>query len=157
MNNRKKASCVGDLIKYRGETIYKIREGLDKIKDNKGLASIIINAMKKNKGMAGMTIEQLLTNLETSSSIDIFSFKVNDHELYKLFDESNNMNIEVYMDDLYFQSKAMMDQALQGFRIKKMPYSLLVEKEKDKWLRWFEKNLKDYHPLNQTIKSLIEE
>ncbi|RLF50598.1 MAG: hypothetical protein DRN24_06290, partial [Thermoplasmata archaeon] len=67
IGNYKKASCIGDLLKYRGETIYKLREGLNKIKNDKGISSMLINAMRKSKTMTGMTIENLINNLETGS------------------------------------------------------------------------------------------
>ena len=157
MGNYKKASCIGDLLKYRGETIYKLREGLNKIKNDKGISSMLINAMRKSKTMTGMTIENLINNLETGSQLEIFTFKTNDVELYKFFDNKQDLTLEIYMDDLFFQSKALLSQSLQGFRIRKLPFDVLMKKEKERWVRWFEKNLNDYHPLCKCKKTVIEE
>lgn len=156
ISGKNKALCVGDLVRYYGETKYKIRENLQKIKDSKTISAMIINSIRKNSNFAGVTIEGLLANLEASNASDIFAFKVNNQNLIQIFDAQPDMVIEVFMDELFFSTKAVMSQNMPGFRLHAIPIEHQIQKEKESWVKWFEKNLRDYQPSNKWDKKVLE-
>jgi hypothetical protein len=67
------------------------------------------------------------------------------------------MTVEVFMGDIYFETKAMLDEAMPGFRKHKQPTEFYVSREKETWVRWFEKNLKEYHGFDKCKKVVLEE
>jgi hypothetical protein len=156
ISKRNRANCVGDLLRYYGETRYKIVESLEKIKNNKTISAMLVNSMRKRAGMTGLTVDMLLTRLENTAQMKMLDLKINGKQPYIIFEDGEDMEIEIFMDDLYFETKAMLDQALPGIR-KKPSVDVYVFKEKEAWVRWFEKNLKDYHPLDKCFKRVVEQ
>jgi len=152
----KQTLCIGDLLRYYGERKYKLLEDLEKIEHNKGLKIKVLNAIKEHT-RAGMTIDQLMTGLQTAGAIDVFKFKVNGKDLCDAF-EKTDMKLEVYMNPIYFSTAGVMSSILPGFRrVKRTPLEQ-AQHEQSNWIRWFEKNMnKDYHPFNKWTKKILEE
>ncbi len=73
---------------------------------------------------------------------NIFFFTVDDINPL-LFDTGNDTcKIIIEIGDEYFSAKAIYDMMKPGFR--HMEINDYIIKEKQSWIHWFEKNLKDY-------------
>lgn len=142
---KNKAKCIGDLIGYYATTKYKTLEGLEKIKNNKTICSMLINTLRKHNGMTGMTIDTLLNNLEVANKIQLFTFTSDTIDYINYVEQSKDLTLIVEMNDLYFTTKATLAANMPGFRISKRPLEKTIEKEKEKWVQWFEKELKNYY------------
>lgn len=144
--------CIGDMIRYTGETTYKLKDDAAAIRRSKTLSAIVLNKLRQGKGLSGMTIDNLLNALDNAASSDMFQFKVNGVNLCDVVKDKKDIIIEVNMDETFFMTRMLVDSTI--FKIKDADDALL--KQKDKWMGWFEKNLKDYHPLNKCSKEIVE-
>ena len=144
--------CIGDMMRYAGETTYKLKDDAEAIRKIKTLSSIKLNKLRQGKGMGGITVENLLTAIDTTSASDIFKFKINGVNLCDVVKDKKDIELEIAMDDNFFMTRMLVDSVL--FKVKDPGEAL--QKQKDKWIAWFEKNLKDYHPLNKCSKDIIE-
>lgn len=140
ITGKNKSLCVGDLIRYYGETRYKIIEGIQKLNDSKTTKGMVAKLLSKVTDNAG--VEMIMANLEQSAKKTIFSFDI-DGVNPLLYDNGNDSCIIVIeLGEEYFSAKAIYDMMKPGFR--KMTFEEHIQKEKDNWMKWFEKNLKDY-------------
>ena len=137
---KNKAVCIGDLIRYYGETKYKIIESVEKLNNSETTKGMVINLLRK--AIDNPYIGNVFDNLVELSKKNIFSFTV-DNKNPVIFDNGkNNCNLCIVMDDAYFFTKAIYAMMRPGFR--KMSYEEYIEREKQEFKRWFDKNLKDY-------------
>jgi len=155
------SKCMGDLMKYYGERKFKLMEQVHAISNNEMVSSKLLNTIRKHGGMAGLSIEQFVQGLQTASDIDVFSFKVNDVDPCKMF-KGENLELEVYMNPIYFSTQASLSVAMPGFRKHKENdvEKLVLKKarmEQNRWLRWFDKELNNYHPSEYWKKTVVEE
>lgn len=160
MSLRQQALCFGDLMRYYGDSKFKLAETVAKIANNKGLRVKLLNAIRKHTGSSGLTVESLITGLETASSIDIFNFKVNGVNPCEIFGDKN-VELEIYMNPLYFTTRGAITQHLPGLHkarggTEKMML-IQAKKEEANWVRWFEKELDRYHHSNHWAKKVVEE
>jgi hypothetical protein len=154
---KNKMLCIGDLIRYYGEAKYKTQEKLNKIRYNHGLSSMLLNSMRKHPGMSGMTIESLISSLEASASMDIFTFDVDGKSISKMIDaDSHNMILEVDMNPLFFSTKASLTMYTPTIG-KKRSFEEMEAREKENWIRWFEKELNNYCSASNWKKTIVEE
>lgn len=144
--------CIGDMMRYVGETTYKLKDDAESIRKSKTLSSIILNKLRQGKGMGGITVDNLLTAIDGISASDMFQFKVNGVNLCDVVKDKKDIELEITMDEKLFMTRMLVDSVL--FKVKNPGEAL--QKQKDKWIAWFEKNLKDYHPLNKCSKDVIE-
>jgi len=146
---KQQSLCAGDLIRYYGESKYKMIESVEKIAENRGLTVKLLNVIRNHTTMAGLTIDSLINNLELASGTDIFKFKINGKDPTDLF-KDGDMEMEIYMNPIYFATKSAISSQLPGFRRKTVGSSTELEmkarQEQAKWMRWFEKELNKYHP-----------
>lgn len=157
ISNRKMALCIGDLVRYVGQTNYKMKEGVENIKASKTLSTLFLSKMRQGKGLTGMTIDNLLTALEVASLADLCYVKVDGVNPCDLFDKKKDITMDVFMNDNYFLIKSYQQSMIPGFRVDKQPIDRIMIKEKEKWCSWFEKNLRDYHHPTKWIKTVKEE
>ena len=68
------------------------------------------------------------------------------------YQQKENCKIEVELIEEYFDTQAIWDMMKPGFR--RMSFEGYVQKEKDKWVKWFEKNLRDDYTTCYTKKIL---
>jgi len=155
---KQQALCIGDLLRYHGESKYGLAESIDRIASNKGLAVKLLNTIRSHSGMSGMTIDSLINQLQVASGIDIFKFTVNGEDLSTVFKDTKEIELDVYMNPVYFTTKGALTQYLPGIRRKKAGNDAVLEQakfEQEKWIRWFERELCKYHPQNRWEKKII--
>jgi len=155
------SKCMGDLMKYYGERKFKLLEQVNAISSNEAVSIKLLNTIRKHTSFAGVTIDQLVSGLETAAGIDIFSFKVNDINPCDMF-QKEDITLEVYMNPIYFTTQAALSASLPGFRKHKhmdmeTKIKNMAMKDQDRWLRWFEKELNNYHPNKLWKRTLLEE
>lgn len=161
MSLLQQGKCTADLLKYYGERKYKLLEQLTSVSNNEMVTIKLLNQIRKHTNTASLTIDQLLSGLESAAGIDVFSFKINGINPAEMF-KSRDVTLEVYMNPLYFTTQAALSQSLPGFRKHKnidMDQKILevAQKEQAKWVRWFEKELNVYHTNRLWEKIVIEE
>lgn len=144
--------CIGDMLRYTGETTYKLKEDAEAIRKSKTLSTIILNKLRQGKGMGALTIDNLLNTLDAGSINNMFQFKVDGVDICDIVKDKKSIVLEINMDESFFMARMLVDSAL--FKTKEP--DLALQKQKDKWISWFEKNLKDYHPLNKCSKTIME-
>ncbi len=151
ISGKNKALCIGDLIRYYGETRYKIIESVEKLNSNETTKGMVINLLKKaiNNPLVG----GIFDNMQELAKKKVFSFTVDDFNPIKFDNGKNSCILVLDMGDEYFTAKAIYAMMRPGFR--KQCFEAYVEKEKQEFRRWFEKNLKDYTH-NYTYKLLEE-
>ena len=157
----KQAKCMGDLMRYYGESKFKLMEDVNRINSSRGLTEKLLNTIRKHTGNAGMTVDQLVNGLQTASEIDIFTYTVNGRNPCDIF-QTEKVELEVYMNPIHFATKASLGAVLPGFRKARQPnmesqIQDLAKKEQDKWIRWFEKELNGYHTRKLWDRKIIEE
>ena len=97
---KNKAVCIGDLIRYYGETKYKIIESVEKLNNSETTKGMVINLLRK--AIDNPYIGNVFDNLVELSKKNIFSFTV-DNKNPVIFDNGkNNCNLCIVMDDAYF-------------------------------------------------------
>ena len=141
ITGKNKALCIGDLIRYYGETRYKILEGVQRFNQNDTTKGMVANLLKKatNNPM----VDMMLNNIEEFAKKRVFSFTINGNDLLFFDNGVNNCELIIEIGDEYFNAKAIYDLMRPGFR-KKLDYNEYIYKEKQDWLNWFEKNLQEY-------------
>jgi len=154
---KKKALFIGDFTMYFGEAKYELKDHIEKLQKNSTMSSKLVNSVRKIPGMTGFTIDSFLAGLETAQSTDVFSFKVNGETLDKLLNDKKDIELEIYMNPLYFITKAAYYQYFPGFRNKHDSVEVIAKKEEDAWLKHFENNLSKYYPRNKWVRSVMED
>jgi len=149
--------CIGDLMRYYGESKFKLVESIEKIAEDRGLTVKMLNAIRKHT-MAGITIDGLINNLELAAGTDVFKFTINGKDPTEIFIDGD-IELEIYMNPLYFTTKAAISGQIPGFRRKKisseLELNIKAKQEQTKWLRFFERELNKYHPRDQWHKKVL--
>jgi hypothetical protein len=140
MSPKNKALCVGDLIRYYGETKYKIIESVEKLNSSETTKGMVANLLRK--AMSNPMASSIFDNLSELAKKDIFSFTVDGVNPIVFEDAENGCSLVVKMSDEYFQAKAIYAMMRPGFR--KYSFEECIEREKQDFRRWFDKNLKEY-------------
>ena len=140
ITGKNKSLCVGDLIRYYGETRYKIIEGVKKLNDSKTTRGMVAKLL--SKAMDNPSTELIMGNLEKFAQQNIFNFKIDGINPLKFDNGKERCIITIELGEEFFSAKAVYDMMKPGLR--KMSFEEHVEKEKENWVKWFEKNLKDY-------------
>jgi hypothetical protein len=152
VSTTKMIKCIGDLLRHVGETTYKLKDDAEAIRKSKTLSSIILNKLRRGKGMGGITVDNLLTALDATATSNMISFKVNGVNLCDTVKDKKDIELEITVDENFFMTRMLVDSVL--FKTKNPDEAL--QKQKDKWISWFEKNLREYHPLNKCTKTIME-
>lgn len=153
ISGKKKSLCVGDLIKYYGETRYKIIESIQKLNENETTKGMVANLLKK-VASNNVAVDMMIGNLEELAKKNIFSFTI-DGINPVLFDTGKDTCVIVVdVGAEYFSAKAIYDMMRPGFR--KGTFEDYVKKEKNDWKSWFEKNLREDYTKSFVCK-VIEE
>jgi hypothetical protein len=155
------SKCMGDLMRYYGESKFKLMEDVQKISSSRGLSEKLLNTIRKHTGVAGLKIDQLVSGLETASQMDIFGYTVNGVNPCEIF-QDKDVVLEVSMSPVYFATKASLGASLPGFRKvktldKEDHIQALARKEQENWIRWFEKELNKYHTRRLWERKILEE
>lgn len=140
ISGKDKSLCIGDLIRYYGETKYKLIESVQRLNNSqttKGMVSNLLSSALKNPMAAS-----IFDNLEELSKKDIFKFTIDEFDPLVFDNGKSTCDIILCMGDEYFAAKAVYGMMKPGFR--KIGFEEHVIREKESWLRWFEKNLNEY-------------
>jgi len=148
---KNKAVCIGDLIRYYGETKYKIIESVEKLNNSETTKGMVMNLLRK--AIDTPLVGNVFDNLVELSKRNVFSFTVDNKDPVIFDNGKNSCNLCIVMDDAYFVTKAIYAMMRPGFR--KMSYEEYIEREKQEFKRWFDKNLKEYTS-NYSFKILEE-
>lgn len=147
----KQSMCVGDLVRYYGELRFKLLDRIHRIQSNQGITVKVLNMLRANTS-AGITLDSLITGLETVSEMDIFKFTINGIDPCSWFKE-NDVVMEVYMNPIYFTAQAAVNNAMRDPA--KIPN--IAFKDQEKWWMNFDKELDKYHPRQLWEKKVLEE
>lgn len=140
ISGKNKSLCIGDLVKYYGETRYKLIESIQRLNKDNTTKSMVANILKK--AMNNPNVEMMFDNMEELSKKNIFSFQIDDTNPLVFDNGKDNCKITITMNDEYFAAKAIYDMMKPGFH--KKEYKDYVNDEKEEWKKWFTKNLKEY-------------
>lgn len=150
ITGKKKTLCIGDLIRYYGETKYKMIEGIQKLNESKTTRGMVANLL--GKAINNPSANLIMNNLEELAKKNIFSFKVDGFDPLLFDNGENSCVIVLEFGEEYFVAKAIYAMMKPGFR--KLEFEEYVRKEKEDWIKWFEKNLKKDYTTSYTSKIL---
>ncbi len=154
---------VADLIGYKLQRDLKANEKLRALSNDRGYLTRIVNVARKSKSTTGMTIDTVINGIQTALGMEIFSFKINGLDPFKiLYEQLKNpeFSVEVYMNPLYFSAEVAMGQLMPGFRKKQLTEKDIEEKLSKcskAWAFQFERNIKEYVDLSRCKKIIVED
>lgn len=156
---------LADLIGYKLQRDLETTKKLRALSGDSKTLSSIVNIARKSKSATGMTIDTVLTGIETALSMEIFSFKFNGVDIFKLAQEqmskTKGVELEVFMNPMYFASEvAMKGAVMPGFRKKSVEESYInerINKAEKAWAFHFEKDIKEYIDMGKCVKEVLEE
>jgi hypothetical protein len=161
--DKRKLFCA-DLIGYRLQRDVEATNKIRTLSGDRKYLSAIVNVARNSASTTGITVDTIIEGLKTALSMEIFSFKVNGIDPFKIMDEqlkSKEFTVEVYMNPLYFSSAIALKQAMMpGFRRKPIDEEFIKErmdKEGRGWAFTFEKGIKEFIDLSKCQKSILEE
>ena len=161
---QKKNLLLGDLVGYRVQREGEAMKKLNALSGDRKYLSAIVNVARKSPSTMGVTVDTVLAGLETALSMEIFSFKINGVDPFKLIqDELKNDEfvIQVYMNNMFFSAEVALKQGLMpGFRRKPLDEAYLEEKVKKASRAWkfqFERGIKDYVDFKNCEIKILEE
>ena len=151
----------GQLIKYYGKRKYQINEMIEEIKGSSTLVNKLVKQVKQHTGDKNFTINQFKTGVDTAKDLDLFTLKLNDIDVSKLFTEKN-MKVEMYESPIIFTTTAMLKYGLNplNMRNKKLADIKIkknIEKAQNDFIKDFEKDLRTYHQEKLWEKNIINE
>jgi hypothetical protein len=162
MSLDKRGLFLADLIGYKLQRDLKASQKMRALADDKNYLTKIVNVARRSKSTTGMTVDSVLLGIETALSMDIFCFKINGVDPFKLVNEqikNKEFLVEVYMNPLYFASEIALTQVIPGFRKKEMDEKYIQERMERAGKSWsfsFEKGIKDYIDLSKCEKKILE-
>lgn len=164
MDTRTRNLFVADLIGYKLQRDMEATQKLRKLSENQGWLAKIVNTARQSQSATGLTIDMVLQGIQTALNMDIFNFRVNGVDLFKMLDEKlqkGHFELEVYMNPLYFSSEIALKQAVMpGFRKPQITEEYMNERMKKagkSWLFGFEKQISDYINIPSCKKTIVEE
>lgn len=164
MDARKRNLFLADLIGYKIQRDIEATKKLEKLAEDKGFLSHVVNSARKSSSATGITLDTVLSGIESALTIDIFTFKLNGVDVFKLMDEQMSkgaFELEVWMNPMYFSSEiALRHAVMPGFRKPQITEEYINERMKragQAWLFQFEKNIKDYVNIPECKKTILEE
>lgn len=159
----KRKLFFADLIGYKLQRDVEANKKITTLSGDSKYLSAIVNVARSSASSAGVTVDMIIEGLKTALSMEIFSFKVNGIDPFKLMEEqlkSKEFVVEVYMNPLYFSSAIALKQAMMpGFRRKPIDEEFIKErmdKEGRGWAFTFEKGIKEYIDLSKCQKIVLE-
>jgi len=161
---QKRNLFIADLIGYKLQRDLEATKKIQALSGDRRFLSSIINVAKKHGGSMGITVDTVTQGLQTALDTDIFSFKINNVDFFKMAQEKikeNKFELEIFMNPLYFSSEIAMKLAVMPmFRRKRVDEAFIderMDKSKRAWMYNFERKTKEYlNPKNYT-KKIIEE
>lgn len=161
---QKKNLMLGDLIGYRVQREGEAMKKLGALSGDRKYLSAIVNVARKSPSTMGMTVDTVLAGLETALSMEIFNFRVNGVDPFKLIQDElmkDEFVVDVYMNNMFFSAEVALKQGLMpGFRRKPLDEADLEEKVKKASHAWkfqFEKGIKDYVDFKNCEIKILEE
>lgn len=160
----KRKLFFADLIGYKLQRDVDANHKISTLSGDRRYLSAIVNVARSSSSSAGVTVDMIIEGLKTALSMDIFSFKVNGIDPFRLIEEqlkAKEFVVEVWMNPLYFSSAIALKQAVMpGFRKKPITEDFIRErmlKEGRGWAYSFEKGIKEYVDMEKCKKTILEE
>lgn len=152
------SKCVGDLLRYYGESKYMLKDQIDKIKGNSAISNKIMDQVKKHTGNVGLTMEQFSNGLTTAADVDIFGFKINGYDISELFTKPD-LELEITVNPIKFVTEATLKVGMKSLNRDKHRMEQKIQgeilKQKDEYIKWFERELNQYHNKGLWKKTII--
>jgi len=151
----------GQLIKYYGKRKYQINEMIEEIKGSSTLVKKLVEQVKKHTGDTSFSTSQFKTGIDTAGNIDLFSMKINDIDVAKLFTKKD-LEIEMYESPIIFTTSAMLKYGLNPLNIRNKKLADIkikrnIVKAQNDFVKDFEKDLRTYHQEKLWKKNIINE
>lgn len=154
---------LADLIGYKLQRDTDARNKINALSGDSRTLSAIVNVAKGSA--TGMTLDTVLAGIKTALEMDIFSFTLNGVNFFKLVQEKINetegMELEVYMNPLYFASEiALKSSIIPGARKRNVDEAYINEriaKSEKAWAFHFEKDIREYIDKETCVKKILEE
>ena len=149
MNPLKRGMMEGDIQSYVAQKRYKMAEGLKQLKSNKaGILTTILKRVQKHSPMVDITVEGLINALEVAGDRagGLFDFSITDGS-------GKDVVLVIDIDDTYFMVDGMVKALMP--RIHRKSHDM-TDVSKEKWEKWFEHELKRYHPSDGWTKKILE-
>jgi hypothetical protein len=160
----KRRLFLADLIGYKLQRDIDANKKITNLSGDRKYLSAIVNVARGSSSATGVTVDRVLDGLKTALALEIFSFKVNGIDPFKMLDEQlkqPEFTVEVFMNPLYFSSAIALKQAVMpGFRRKPIDEEFIKERMKregNAWAYSFERGIKDYISLEKCEKKILEE
>lgn len=164
MDKQTRNLFLSDLIGYKLQRDADATRKLKRLSNDRGFMGRIVNSASKSGSATAMTVDSVIQGIQTALSIDIFSFKVNGFDLFKMVDDKigdGAFELEIYLNPLYLSSEIALKQVVTpGFRKPKITEEYMNERMKKagkSWLFGFEKQTKEYIDYSTAKKTILEE
>jgi len=158
-NERKMLVGVGNLMgNYYGEVSVKLREAMEKVKQESRIRDWIVTQVRKGHGTIGTTVDNSFGAIEAVlSQGDIFYFEVDGVRPCNLITGKKELDLVLSINDYYLLTQLAMRNFYGKLSLSKYPKTL--EGEKEKWLDWFEYHLRrDRDVANPDfVRTILEE
>lgn len=156
--------CIADLIGYKLQRDLDATNKIRKLSGDKTWLSKVVNVARQSKSSTGLTVDLVIEGLKTALNMDIFNFKINNVDPFKILNDElkkKEFVMEVYINPIVFSSEIALKQALMpGFRKKPVTEEFLKERMDRAGVAWafsFEKGIKDYVDMSKCKKTVLEE
>jgi len=140
ISNKKKTACVGDLIKYYGEIKYKIVEQANNLSRDKITKSMVANLIKQIAAN-NPAVDMMLNNIEELAKKELFSFTIDGFNPLEFDNGKDSCVLVLTMNEEWFAAQALGAMIRPGFR--KFSFNEHLQKEKNDWKVYVEKNLRN--------------
>jgi hypothetical protein len=133
---------VGNLMgNYYSEVSVKLREAMEKVKQESRVRDWVVQQIRKGKGSIGTAVDLSFSSVEAVlAQGDVFYFEVDGVRLTNIFKDKKELDLTVGINDYYLLTQLAMRNFYGKLSLSKYPKTL--EGEKQKWLDWFEYHLK---------------
>lgn len=163
MDKQTRNLFIADLLGYKIQKDADATRKLKKLSEDKGFMKKIVDSALKSSSSTAMTVETVLEGIKTALNVDIFSFKVNGLDLFKLVDEKigdDAFELEIFLNPLYLSSEIALKHAVMpGFRKPQITEEYMnerMDKAGKAWLFGFEKNIKEYIDFSAVQRTIVE-
>jgi hypothetical protein len=140
ISGKKKALCVGDLIKYYGEHRYKLIDAARNLSNDKTTKGLIVNLIKKI-ATNNAAVDMMLNHVEELAKKKIFKFTIDGFDPVQFDNGTDSCVLVLEMDEEWFIGQAMGAMVRPGFR--KFSFEQHLEREKDAWRKYIDDNLRN--------------
>jgi len=164
IDDLKQRTFLCDLLGYKIQRDMEMNRKLRALSGDSKTLTAIMNVARKSSS-TGLTLDMILENMKTAMSMEIFSFKINGIDFFKLADdlikEKKEFTLEVFLNPIYFSSEvALKGAVMPGFRKRSVDADYIndkMHKASQSWMHHFEKDIKEYIDISKVKRTILEE